>query len=278
MGLDAVPLAMSVEPRAPAQLDEMSDRVALVTGATGGIGRAIVRDLLTRGWSVLATDVCPTADFDESPGRVRYVQADVTDVTQMSAAVDAAEELGSLVGCIANAGVASEEFGRFVEASAQPWQATVAVNVVGTLVTFQAAARAMVRGCGGRLLATSSVAGVRAEADLVAYSASKAAVISIVKSLALELGAAGISVNAVAPGPVSTERQLQVIEERETGAELAGGDAFGARYERFRNENRPFARMAAPEEVAAVFSWLLSDDAGYMTGQVLVLDGGGTLV
>jgi NAD(P)-dependent dehydrogenase (short-subunit alcohol dehydrogenase family) len=256
----------------------MPGRVALLTGASGGIGRAIVRDLIARGWSVLAADVVSSADFDAPPGRVRYVQADVTDVRQMNAAVESAEELGSLVACIANAGVAIEEFGKFVDASATPWQTTLAVNVLGTLVTFQAAARAMVRGGGGRLAATSSVAGIRAEADLIAYSASKAAVISIVKSLALELGAAGISVNAVAPGPVSTERQLQVVQEREAGAEQAGGDAFGARYERFRNENRPFARMAAPEEVAAAFGWLLSDDAAYMTGQVLVLDGGGILV
>jgi len=234
--------------------------------------------LVSRGWAVLATDLQPEADFGEDADRVRYVQADVTDVQAMAAAAEAASELGSVCGCIANAGVVTEDFSRFFEASPEAWWSTLNINVLGTLNTFHAAARAMLQSGGGRMAATASVAGVRPEADIVAYSASKAAVISIVKSLALELGSANVSVNGVAPGPVSTELQLSVIKVRDLGEERAGGDAYGARYERFRNESRPFSRMATPEEVAGVFGWLLSDAAAYMTGQVLVLDGGGVLV
>jgi NAD(P)-dependent dehydrogenase (short-subunit alcohol dehydrogenase family) len=264
--------------RTPCSLDGRPDRVVLVTGATGGIGRAIVADLARRGWSVVASDIAAEAQFDDVSGEVRYVRADVTDADQMRRAVSAASDMGVLVGCVANAGVAVEDFSGFLAASPKRWQATMDINVLGTLNTFQAAAAAIAAAGGGRMAATASVAGVCAESDLIAYSASKAAVISIVKSLALELGGANISVNAVAPGPVSTERQLQVVQERDQGEAEAGGDAYGARYERFRNENRPFSRMARPDEVAGCFSWLLSDAAAYITGQVLVLDGGGVLV
>lgn len=259
-------------------LDDDPDRVVLVTGAGGGIGRAIVADVLARGWAVLATDVVPSEDYGAVPARVRYVQADVTDHASMVAAARAAEELGALRGCIANAGVVTEDYGAFLQTSPTVWRPTIDVNVLGTLNTFHAAAPIVKAHGGGRMAATASVAGVRAESDIVAYSASKAAVISIVRSLALELGSANVSLNAVAPGPVSGEHQGHVVNERAQAEARAGGYAYSTRYERFRDDNRPFARMATPQEVAGVLGWLLSDAASYVTGQVVVLDGGGVLV
>jgi NAD(P)-dependent dehydrogenase (short-subunit alcohol dehydrogenase family) len=256
----------------------MAERVVLVTGAAGGIGRAVVSEFVDRGWNVLATDVLSDAKFDAPAGRVRYVTADVTDPEQMHAAVRAAEDLGSLTGCIANAGIVGEDFSSFLDAPPHAWTSTFDINILGVLNTFQAVARALVKAGGGRMAASSSVAGVRAEPNLAAYSASKAAVISIVKSLALELGAAGITVNAVAPGPVSTELQLRVIEEREMSATPDAEETPANRFERHRTEGRPISRLATPEEVAGAFAWLLSDAAAYVTGHVLVLDGGGVLV
>jgi NAD(P)-dependent dehydrogenase (short-subunit alcohol dehydrogenase family) len=257
--------------REPVLLDDRNDRVALVTGATGGIGRAIVRDLLDRGWAVLASDLGPTATFDGGGDRLLYVQADVRDPRAMAAVAQAADRLGTLRACIANAGIVTENFAPFLDSAPTAWTPTIEVNVLGTLNTFQAAARVMSQSGGGRLAATASVAGVRPESDLVAYSASKAAVIAIVQSVALDFGPHNISVNAVAPGPVSTEALLEVEDSRGQDA------AFAGQYERFREANRPFGRLATPEEIAGVFGWLLSDAAAYITGQVITVDGGGVL-
>jgi NAD(P)-dependent dehydrogenase (short-subunit alcohol dehydrogenase family) len=269
---------VSRPPAAARGVEHVADPVVIVTGAAGGIGLAVVSEFVRNGWNVLATDLMDQARTDTAYGAVRYVAADVTDPDHMTAVVRTAGELGTLVGCIANAGVTAEDFTAFADAARDHWRRTFDVNVLGVLTTFQAAAAALVRGgSGGRLAATSSVAGLRAEPLLPAYSASKAAVISIVKSLALELGPAGITVNAVAPGPVSGEHQNRVIEQRrESGIRGTAENAAG-RFERHRNEGRPIGRLATPQEVAGAFSWLLSDAAAYITGQVLVVDGGGTL-
>ncbi len=254
------------------------ERVVLVTGAAGGIGGAIVARFAADGWRVLATDIVAASDFGTADDRVRYVPADVADAEQMSAVVAAAQELGSLRGCIANAGVLTEDFSSFVDSSQEAWRSTFEINLIGVLNTFQATARALVAEGGGRMAATASVSGLRAEPTLPAYCASKAAVISVVQSLALELGAAGVTVNAVAPGPVGTEAQMRVIESRKQSAKPAAQETASERFERFRTEGRPLSRLAKPEEIAGAFAWLLSEDAAYVTGQVLVVDGGGVLV
>ena len=265
---------------APTPSQDALDRVALVTGATGGIGRSLVADLAARGWKVLATDLAAEAAFDAGDDRVRYVGGvDVTDPEQVVAAVAAAEELGPFTACVANAGITPEDFAAFADADPRHWRSTLDVNVLGTLYTFQAATRALLaRGAGGRLAATTSVAGVRAEPQLAAYSASKVAIVSIVKSLALELGAHGITVNAVAPGPVAGPHQDRVIEERKRHGRSASDETASERFERHRNEGRPIVRLAENEDVNAAFAWLLSDEAAYITGNVIVVDGGGVLV
>lgn len=259
------------ELRTPVLLDTDQSRVALVTGAAGAIGRSIVTDLVRRGWAVLATDIEDDAEFGEDDATVQYMRADVCNSSAMAAAAEQARGLGTLRACIANAGIVTENFVPFLDAPPDVWEPTLRVNVLGTLNTFQSAARMIGEAGGGRMAATASVAGVRAESDIVAYSASKAAVISIVRSLALDLGPQRISVNAVAPGPVRSDAQDDVIDSR------GKNPAFAGEYERFREVNRPFGRLAEPDEVAAVFGWLLSDAASYMTGQVLTIDGGGVL-
>lgn len=251
----------------------------MVTGATGGIGRAIVERFAADGWRVLATDLSPEADFAALGEQVRYVAGDVTSAEQMAAAVEAASGHGRFLACIANAGITPEKFDPFVEAPREPWRTTLEVNVLGLLNTFQAAGAALLRdGQGGRLAATTSVAGLRSEPQLPAYSASKAGMISIVESLAHEFGPAGITVNAVAPGPVGGVHQDRVIAERLESRPEGVEETVAERFERYRNEGRPTGRMTTSEEVAAVFAWLLSDATANITGQVIVVDGGSVLV
>lgn len=255
----------------------MSDRVALITGAAGGIGRAIVERFVEDGWKVAAVDRAPARW--PSPN-VSHIEADVADASAMAAAARAAAELGTLTVGIANAGIVAEDLGVFLETgSPEAWSQTLEVNVIGVLATFHAVARELVRaGVPGRLLATGSIAGVRPEPGLPAYCASKAAVTAIVRALALELGEHGINVNAVAPGPTSTEAQARVNEERRQRATAATVETRSARAERHRNEGRAIRRLAEPDEIAAAFAWLASPEASYVTGQTIVMDGGAVLV
>lgn len=262
-------------PSNPILLDDVTDKVALVTGACGDIGQGIVSDLVKRGWQVIGSDIAIINESDSFGGRATYVQADVRDYESMTAAVLAAERFGTLRGAIANAGVLSEGVGGFLASDPAAWRTTMEVNLLGVLHTFRASFDTIADAGGGRMAATSSVAGVRAEADIVAYGATKAGVNHIIKSLALEFGRAAISVNAVAPGPVATALQDIVIGGRASDSPYVL--SYGKRYEKFRTENRPFARLANVSEVGEMFGWLFSDQAAYMTGQVLVLDGGGTL-
>jgi NAD(P)-dependent dehydrogenase (short-subunit alcohol dehydrogenase family) len=214
--------------------------VVLVTGAAGGIGGAVVDTLADRGWSVLATDLGLEGVAPHASGRVRYVAADFTSADEMAAAVDEAGELGRLVGCVANAGILAEDFSSIVDASPAAWSRTLEINVVGVLITLQATARVLAQSGGGRMTATASVAGLRAEPNVPAYCASKAAVISVVRSLALELGPAEITVNAVAPGPVATDAQSRVIEGR--AGTRTDDETPAQRFERHRTEGRPISR------------------------------------
>lgn len=254
--------------RGPIYLEAETDRVAIVTGAAGGIGRATVEAFVDRGWSVVAVD---RAQQEWQHDSVTGVVADVTSMESMREAVNVARRVGTLRACVANAGVIDEGFAGFMDAPVDGWRSTLEVNVLGAMVTFRCALEEMRERGGGRLIATSSVAGLRAEADVVAYSASKAALCSVVRSLALEFGRAGVAVNAVAPGPVSTGMQDEVLARRPA-------EGMGGRLDDLRHALRPLGRMATPEEVGGIIVWLTSDAAAYVTGQTLAIDGGGVLL
>jgi NAD(P)-dependent dehydrogenase (short-subunit alcohol dehydrogenase family) len=242
---------------------------ALVTGGAKGIGRAIAHRLVQEGAEVLCVDLEEASHHDQAG--LTMIQADVTDPGAMAQATQLARARGSLDICVANAGVFLE-FEPFVQARPEAWESILRVNVVGVLVTFQAAARAMVQdGQGGCLLATSSITGLRGEAGWPAYCASKAAVIAIVQSLAVELASRRIRVNAVAPGEVDTPYHVEIKERL-----LApGSDARGAAG--LTTATRPIPRMATADEVAAAFAFLASEDARYITGTTLTVDGGALL-
>lgn len=239
----------------------------LVTGAASGIGRAIARRFAGEGACVTAVDL--RMPLSRIPS-VTDVVADVTDLEAMHGVVEMASSKRPLDICIANAGVFLE-YSPFLHAAPTTWETVLHVNVTGVLITFQAAAQVMVgSGTGGRLIATSSITGLRGEPGWPAYSASKAATIAIVESLAAELAPHGIRVNAVAPGEVDTpyheEVKRRVLEHNPTHSAAGLSTA-----------NRPIPRMATVDEVAAVFAFLASSDASYITGTAITVDGGALL-
>jgi NAD(P)-dependent dehydrogenase (short-subunit alcohol dehydrogenase family) len=234
-------------------MGSLEGRRALVTGAASGIGEAILRRFAAEGAEVFGVD--------SDPGYSGIV-ADVSDPDQMAQAVRAAGELDV---CVANAGVSLME--RFLDGSPETWGRVLEVNLLGVMVTLQAAARAMPRG--GRLLATASVAGLHGERDAAAYCASKAGVVALVRTLAIEL-APDITVNAVAPGQIETRMSLGDLEEvgRRTGRPAT------VLLREHLERRVPARRMGTPDEVAAAFAFLASDDSGFINGTVLRVDGG----
>jgi NAD(P)-dependent dehydrogenase (short-subunit alcohol dehydrogenase family) len=250
----------------------LEGRSAIVTGAAGGIGSAIVARLAAEGAVVVAVDRSVPAKHGEPDAQVRWVEADVADADAMERATAVAAEAAPLAACVANAGVLLIQ--DLLDGAPADWERVLRVNVLGAMATFQAAARTMVAaGTGGRLIATASIAGLRGEAGSPAYSASKAAVVNLVESVALELAGHGITVNAIAPGEVDTAMHRDAME-RLGAAQGITADELRARIV----EQIPLRRMAVADDVAEVVRFLVSSAASYLTGLTIRVDGGQLLV
>jgi NAD(P)-dependent dehydrogenase (short-subunit alcohol dehydrogenase family) len=246
---------------------------ALVTGGRRGIGLAVSRRLQTEGAELVVVHrvdgpPCPS-DLDG----LRQVAADVTDREAMARAVEVAAEGSRLDICVANSGLYAERE-LFLDAPTQVWDHVLRINLLGVLVTFQAAARHMTaHGEGGRLLATASIAGLRGEKECPAYSAGKAGVVALVQSLSVVLAPSAITVNAIAPGPVDTAMARQAI------ADVAASTGRTPEAVRERRQSRiPLRQLGDVDEVAALFAFLASDEAGHITGETIRIDGGEILI
>jgi 3-oxoacyl-[acyl-carrier protein] reductase len=253
---------------------DLTNRVALVTGAASGIGAATAIALAEAGADV-ALGWYPPDGHEVEPVRLRVAEAgrkvlaqevDVTSSNSVDACVArTAEKLGRLDIVVANAGIARTV--PTLELTDDAWNLVMDVDLVGAWRCFRAALPLMVEAHYGRLLVTSSVAGtVQAWPEHVHYSAAKAGVVGMVRSLAIEFGARGITANAVAPGTVESPQSLDPVNSM--GAE---GVAAAAR-------NNPTGRGGTPEDVAALYVYLASAEAGFMNGQLLVLNGGRSLL
>jgi NAD(P)-dependent dehydrogenase (short-subunit alcohol dehydrogenase family) len=250
----------------------LQGRSAIVTGAAGGIGSAIVTRLAAEQAVVIAVDHHIPERGNDLDGQLRWIQADVADAEAMGQAAAVASETAPLAVCVANAGVLLIE--DLLDGALDRWEHVLRVNLLGVMASFQSAAKAMIAdGNGGRLIATASVAGLRGESGSPAYSASKAAVANLVESVALELACHGVTVNAIAPGEVDTSMHQDAMERL--------GASQGVSAEDLRSrivEQIPLRRMATPEDVAGVVGFLASPAAGYLTGLTIRVDGGQLLL
>jgi len=238
-------------------------RVSIVTGASQGIGEAIARDLAAEGAAVVLVDV----QFDKLEGVVRSIadaggkaeahQADVADaavVGRVVAAVAAAH--GRIDHLVNNAGITRD--GLLMRMREEDWDAVIRVNLKGTFNFSKSVIRTMVAAKYGRIVNIASVAGLMGNAGQGNYAASKAGVIALARSLAREVGARGITVNAVAPGFIATA-MTDVLSEDIKKAYL---------------EIIPLKKFGLPKDVASAVKFLLSDEAAYITGQVVSVNGG----
>jgi 3-oxoacyl-[acyl-carrier protein] reductase len=244
----------------------LHDRVAIVTGAARGIGFAIAKAFRDEGAKVALWDVADAALADararleSPPDRVLTEQVDVTDPARVAAALDRVEAaLGPVDVLVNNAGITRDAM--LHKMTDADWSAVIDVNLKGVFVCGREAAKRMRDRSRGVILNTASVVGLYGNVGQTNYAASKAGVIAMTTTWAKELARKGVRVNAVAPGYIATEMTKQVPE-----SVLSGISA-----------KTPLGRLGRPEEIAAAFVYLASDDASFVTGHTLSVDGGLTL-
>ncbi|KZE90767.1 3-oxoacyl-ACP reductase FabG [Microbacterium sp. TNHR37B] len=229
-----------------------TDRVVLVTGGNRGIGRAIAERFVAAGYRVAVT-----ARSGEGPEGTLTVRADVTDAAQVDSAFTQVEQkLGPVEIVVANAGITRDTL--LLRMSEDDFDSVVATNLGGTFRVVKRAAKGLLRARWGRVILISSVVGLYGSAGQVNYSASKSALVGFARSLTRELGGRGITANVVAPGFIETDMTAELAAETQ------------AQYK----ATIPAGRFATADEVAGVVTWLASDDAAYISGAVIPVDGG----
>jgi len=250
----------------------LEGKVALITGGASGLGLEVARQMVAArarlvlvDWDKQSLDSA-TASLGTGGGEVRSLQGDVSDPATATAAIDLARtEFGRLDILFNNAGIDPLRARSVVETEVSDWDRILDVNVRSAYLMSRAAVLLMREGGGGSIVNTASIAGIKPAGDEAAYSVSKAAMISLTGSLALDFAADGVPANCVCPGfmeKVMTDRRKDLTEEQQT----ARAEGAAARV--------PLGRQGTYEEVAKAVLFLAGPDASYITGAALVVDGG----
>jgi 3-oxoacyl-[acyl-carrier protein] reductase len=246
-------VSLIVSPQPANRLDVMTTpRTVLVTGGNRGIGHAIASRFLAEGHRVAVT-----ARSGEGPTGSLTVQADVTDGDSLDTAIaQAEEELGPIEVVVANAGVTKDTL--LMRMTDDDFDSVIATNLGGVFRVVKRCITSMIKAKHGRIILISSVVGLYGSPGQVNYASSKAALVGFARSVTRELGSRGITANVVAPGFINTD-MTKALPEAQQQTYLSA---------------IPAGRFAEPDEVAAVVSWLASDDAAYISGAVIPVDGG----
>lgn len=227
-------------------------RTVLVTGGNRGIGRAIAEEFVAQGHRVAVT-----VRSGEGPAGTLSVIADVTDSASLdSAFAEVEEKLGPVEILVANAGITRDML--LLRMTDEDFEEVLNTNLTGAFRVVRRATKGMVKARFGRIILISSVVGLLGSAGQVNYSAAKSGLVGMARSITRELGSRGITANVVSPGFIETDLTAVLSEEQQ---------------EQYR-KNIPAGRFATTDEVARVVTWLASDDAGYISGAVIPVDGG----
>jgi len=241
---------------------ELTGKVALVTGASRGIGRAIATTLAQQGALVVAAargeNAADTAAaIGAAGGRAEAMSVDVTDSAALEALPGAiVAKHGRLDILVSNAGITRDQL--LMRMKREDWDAVIATNLTATFTLTQAAMRPMLKQRGGRIIAVSSVVGQMGNAGQTNYAASKAGLIGFAKALAREVASRGITVNVIAPGMIDTDMTRAISDKAQVD--------WGAQI--------PLGRLGSVDDIASAACFLASDEAAYITGHVLAVNGG----
>ncbi len=250
-------------------MDRLKDKVAIVTGAASGIGRASAKLFAAQGAKVVCVDRAKEVEdtakaIKDAGGTALAMTADASKEDDVAAFVDrAVKDYGKLDAIYANAGISGGGQPPFFELTAEHWRQVLDVNLIGVYLAIKHAARVMIPSKKGSIVCTASVAGIRSGAGGGPYSASKAGVINLTTTAANYLAGTNVRVNAICPGIIETGMTKPIFDyAKQRGTQ----DRIG--------QLNPLKRYGVPEEIAALALFLASDEASYVNGQHIAVDGG----
>ena len=243
---------------------KLEGKIAVVTGGSRGIGFATCKKLASEGATIIITDICDSEvaapaikELEDMGAKAKFYQSDVSDFASATETVNAIiEEFGGLDILVNNAGIVRDKL--MLKMEEQDFDAVININLKGTYNMNKATYKHFMTQRSGRIISLASVVGIMGNAGQANYSASKAGIIGLTKSVAKELGGRNVTVNAIAPGYIATDMT----------------DALSDKVKKSIDDGIPMKRRGTPEDVANAICFLASDDASYITGEVLRVDGG----